>query len=135
MVERELLLLGVEPGHQVHQLVLQDLDIVVGFASGGGGGAGQREDHSWESGEGAANDHQQEIHGVSEGHVRSGGGASGNSGMLLRCWLICNSFVDELAVVVVVLGEKVVQSLAHEFFDSTWLVGHWCSREPRLGSF
>jgi hypothetical protein len=44
-------------------------------------------------------------------------------------------YVVELAVYIVVLGEEKLQSLADELFDSTWLVGHWCSRESLLGRF
>jgi hypothetical protein len=123
-------ILTVQPSNEVHQLLLQYLDIVIGFA--GGGGVGHRENHSWERGEGAANDHQQEIHGVGEMHVRRGR-ASGNGGMvlLLRCWLICNSGV----VVVVVFGEEKVQSLADEFLDGAWFVGHRCARQSLLGCF
>jgi hypothetical protein len=126
-----LLGLGVEPGHQVHQLLLQDFDVVIGFA-GCGSDAGQRENHSRESGEGAANDHQQEVHGVGEGHGPSGRDSwHGGVVLLLRCWLICNSG----GVVIAVFGEEVVQSLADELLHSAWFVGHRCAREPLLGCF
>jgi hypothetical protein len=119
---------AVQPGHQIHQLLLQYLDVVIGFA--GSSDVGHRENHSRESGEGAANDHQQEIHGVSEGHGPSGrGGWHGGVVLLLRCWLICNSG----GVVIVVFGEEVVQSLADELLDGAWLVGHRRPWEPFLG--
>jgi hypothetical protein len=127
-----ILTLTVQPSNEVEQLLLQDLDVVISFACGGGGGAGQRKNHSRESGEGAANDHQQEIHGVSEGHGPSGrGGWHGGVVLLLRCWLICNSG----GVVIVVLGEEVVQSLADELLDGAWFVGHRCPRQSLLGCF
>jgi hypothetical protein len=129
-VVRHGVILTVQPSNEVHQLLLQDLDVVIGFAGGGGGGAGHRQDDSRKSGEGAANDHQQEVHGVGEGHGPSGRDSwHGGVVLLLRCWLICNSG----GVVIAVFGEEVVQSLADELLHSAWFVGHRCAREPLLG--